>query len=512
MRSAAEGFFRHWRIFATVCASVLAFVAIFTLTAKKQYRSEMKFLLENNRSNAVITPDRNSTPTLPEITEQQINSELEVLGSEDVLGAVADPGWSAMRAKDRSADSLVAHEKRIEDFRKRLTIEPARKSTVINVKYTDSSPSAATQTLERFSNAFLMHRKQLARPSGTSSFFADEARRYQNDWQQANRDLVDFQQEHHLVSVQDMETALSKQIAAYEDDLREDQANLSAMDARFVASGKAAHQIAPRQQTQEHTIFNQTSEEQMRTVLVQLQNRREELLTRYTPQNRLVVEVDRKIADTQASLDNALAQKGHEDTTDINPAWQQVQNSMVEGGIERKGLQSKVAANTKALDDLRNQLTALQSLDVSFNALQEKADQARSNFELFSEKRDQAQVEDAMDEHKLVNIAVAETPTSSFRPVSPRPLLNAALGSLTALFLGIAGVYFAESARSTVGSARELERASQLPVLATLPRDPFLAGEAETGLNKDAVSDSRYGAASPAQMATIQNFTKADQV
>jgi uncharacterized protein involved in exopolysaccharide biosynthesis len=204
-------------------------------------------------------------------------------------------------------------------------------------------------------------------------------------------------------------------------------------------------------------------------LLTQLQNRKTELLTRYTPADRLVVEVNHEIADTVSALNAALAEKRMEDTTDVNPAWQGVNSSLVEGGIERQALIAQGESVQRSLADLRGRLARLQSLDVHFNGLQEQADQARSNFELFSEKRDQAQIEDAMDERELINIAEAESPTSLFRPVSPKPLLNGALGLLTALFLAAGAVYFAEYLRTTVATPRELEMSSRYPVLATVP-------------------------------------------
>jgi uncharacterized protein involved in exopolysaccharide biosynthesis len=223
----------------------------------------------------------------------------------------------------------------------------------------------------------------------------------------------------------------------------------------------------------------------MRTLLVQLQNRRTELMTRYTPTDRLIVEVNREIADTSASLKAALAQKGQEDTTDVNPAWQRVKNLVVEGTINRSALLGRGQSLQQSIADLQARLAQLQSLDVRFNALQEQSDQARSNFEVFSQKREQAEVEDAMDERKLINIAVAQSPTSTFRPVSPKPLLNTALGLLTALFLAAGAVYLAECLRTTIATARELELASRYPVLATVP----YALEAETAADFDASAD-----------------------
>jgi len=491
VRALADGFFRQRRIFTAVFVIVILPVALSTLIAKKQYRSEMKFLLENNRSNAVITADRSASPAVTEITEQQINSELDILGSEDVIGAAADPAWAALPPNvKRSPDAVRLHEQSLTDFRKRLRIDPSRKSNVISVSLTAPSAAEATAALERFSSAYLAHRKLLSRPSGTSSFFAEEAHRYQDAWQQANRQLVEFQQKNHLVSVPQTQETLSKAIANYEDDQRANSATLSELEGRLSASSHAAGTVPQRQKTQQRVIFNQTSVDQMRTLLVQLQNRRTELLTRYTAKDRLVQEVDHQIADTTASLNAALAAKGSEDTTDINPAWQEVQSSLVEGRIERRALRAKSSSLRHSISGLRRQLSRLQSLDVPFNALEEKADQARSNFELFSEKRDQAQIEDAMDERKLVNIAVAESPTTAFKPASPKPLLNAALGLLTALFLAAGTVYLAESSRTTVATACELESLSRYPVLATAPYDAPPTKEPWSGFKKWAVSNA----------------------
>jgi polysaccharide biosynthesis protein PslE len=488
VRALADGFFRQQRLFAAVFVIVLLPVVVSTLIAKKQYRSEMKFLLENNRSNAVITADRSASPAVTEITEQQINSELDILGSQDVIGAVADPTWATLPAyRKKSPEALKSHEQKLVDFRKRLKIDPSRKSNVITVSLTAPSAAEATAALELFSTGYLAHRKLLSRPSGTSSFFAEEAHRYQDAWQQANRQLVEFQQKYRLISVPQTEETLNKAIASYEDDQRSNGASLSELDGRLSASGHVAGTVPQRQKTQQRVIFNQNSVDQVRTLLLQLQNHRTELLTRYTSKDRLVQEVDHQIADTTASLNAALTLKGSEDATDINPAWQEVQSSLVEGRIERHALRAKSSSLRHSISTLRRQMSRLQSLDVPFNALEEKADQARSNYELFAQKRDQAQIEDAMDERKLLNIAVAESPTSAFKPASSS-LLSAALGLLTALFLAAGTVYLAESSRTTVATARELESLSQYPVLATAPYDAPPTNEPPSGFKKWAVS------------------------
>lgn len=468
-RVVAEAFFRQRHIFFPVFLIVILLTVAATVLPKRHYLSETKFLLENNRSNAVITADRNSTASVEQITEPQVNSELEILGSDDVIGAVADPGWAQLKESDKDADALQAHATRLANFRKNLRIEPAHKSNIITVTYSALSPEEATHTLEQLSNAYLSHRRLLSRPNGTSTFFNDEAARYRGAWQKATNDMTDFQKEHQVISVPDKEQMLSKTIAGDEDDLRANQADLSEMEGRLHASTSAQNEVPKRHQTTSRVLTGQGSTEQLRALLVQLENKRAELLTRFQPTDRLVAEVDKQIGNTSASLNSMLSQRGVEDSTDVNPAWQQVQSSLVENRIERNALKAKGAALTQNIADLRGQLKELESLDVPFNALEEAVDQARSNFELYSEKRDQAQIEDAMDEHKIINVGIAESPTSTFHPSSPKPVFNAAVGLMSALFLAAGAIYLAEMTRDTFATPHELSSFSRFPVLATVP-------------------------------------------
>jgi uncharacterized protein involved in exopolysaccharide biosynthesis len=483
-RAFTEAFFRQHRVFTYVFISVLLLAVAATMLSKKRYLSETKFLLENNRSNAVITADRNSSATVEQITEQQLNSELEILGSDDVVSAVADPGWKQLKPSERTGLALKAHELRLAYFRRNLRIEPARKSNIITVTYSASSPEEAARTLSQFSNAYLAQRKLLTRPSGTSSFFNEEANRYREMWQKATNAMADFQKEHQLVSVPDKEQMLSKTIASDEEDLRANQAELAEMDGRLHASSAAANAVPKRHQTVSRVISGQTSTEQLRALLVQLQNKRAELLTRFQPSDRLVAEVDKQIGNTAASLNALLGQRGVEDTTDVNPAWQQVQSSLVETRIERNALVAKSGTLAQNVADLRSQLKDLEALEVPFNALEEAADQAHSNFELYSEKRDQAQIEDAMDERKIINVGIAESPTSAFHPASPRPLFNAAIGLLSAVFLAAGAIYLAEMLRHTFATPHEVETFSRYPVLATVP---LVTGDIDGGDRRIAI-------------------------
>jgi capsular polysaccharide biosynthesis protein len=121
------------------------------------------------------------------------------------------------------------------------------------------------------------------------------------------------------------------------------------------------------------------------------------------------------------------------------------------------------------IKQLQNNLSNVEGSTVSFTTLRQKVTELENNYQLYTQKRDEAQMADAMDADKLLNVAVAQAPTFSITPFRPKPVLNLLLGSFTAMFLASFMVFFAEMGRATIATPRELDRLSRYPLLATVP-------------------------------------------
>jgi uncharacterized protein involved in exopolysaccharide biosynthesis len=473
VRLAVEALFRQRWAFLWVVVTIVGMAAAVTLIQKRKFKSEMMFLVLASRSNAVISADRSAVaPPAQDVTEQQINSEMQLMRSEDVIGAVVDPHWTN---KNKTPAQINEHESKIAAFAKHLTLESAQKTNLITVTYRAGSPESAASALEQLSAAYLAKRKLLTRPQGTSEFYAAEMKRYKQAWENANQEMVKFQTANQLVSVPDEEEAITQQILTTENDLRAAQTNYSEVQQRVAESTRLVGEIPQRQPTQQRLSPNQGAIEQLQSMLIQLQNKRTELLNRYQPTDRLVTEIDKQIATTSNALNGMAQHRQSEETTDVSPAWQQLRTGQVQAFVEKQAIQSRIQSLQADLVKLHKQLDQIQPLFLKFNALQEQVEQARTNYETFSQKSDQSNIEDAMDEHKLVNIAVAENPTLNYTQTAPRPLLYMTLGTLTALFLGGSAVYFAESFRTIIATPYELALATQHAVLATIPFDEGMA-------------------------------------
>src|SRR6266496_700789 len=220
-RTGVEAFFRQKRLFFVVSAVVVLAAIVLTLLMRRQYVSEMKFLVQNARGNVVVTPERTSGNgnLVGDVTETQVNSEIEILRSHDVMDQVADPDWEKSIAIHGDPVAVHNHEGRLAGFDKRLITEPVRKTNVISVTLRAGSPEEARDSLRKLSEAYLAHHRRMQRPVGASEFFASEAERYRKAWDEATQKLVDFQKKYQVNSLQQRETDVEDKITKAQTDL-----------------------------------------------------------------------------------------------------------------------------------------------------------------------------------------------------------------------------------------------------------------------------------------------------
>jgi len=468
-----ETAFRYRRLWVLVAGGVLALSVLYTALVPRQYRSEMEILIQNNRGDDQITPQRTMGSVMVNgVTEEQINSEIELLRSRSLANVVVDPQWTEMSATTMTRDALKAHDKAVAQFAKHLTVEMVRKSNVIRVSYTAFDPRNATQALSRLLNAFLTKQREIAQPPGTAEFFVSEAARYKTELDQAQEELAQYQQQHQIVSLGDTEQATDREINDAETELRAIDAKIGEESQRIDTEVGQLRSIPSRQATQERTVPNDYSVERLNTMLAELENKRTSLLTKFTPGDRLVQETNKQIADTKSALSNARQMSSQEHSTDVNPVWQSVSASIIQGQAERQALKARRGVLEQQISNLRNSLASAEGSTVAFSTLRQKVADLESNYQLYTQKSNEAKVEDAMNENRLLNVAVAQSPTLAMTPIRPRPVLDLTLGAFTALFLANFAVFLVEMGRSTVATPREVNRFARYPLLATVPFAP----------------------------------------
>ncbi len=432
-----------------------------------KYQSTAKLIVQNVRTAAQLsTSNVDRLVSQGDISPAEINTELDLLESDDVARR-------ALGLKTSDGLGSAADDRAVRNLEHALTVETVHQSNVVDLKVLANSPGQANADLQHVIDAYFEERAGTARNSGAAGFFDSQlkAKTQQLDDDQAA--LTTFQVTHGIADLEDQTKLQLQRVSALQDQLAQIESSLAAQRAKVAAEQDRLGTTPARSQTAQRTVTNQYSQERLGTALVDLQSRRIELAKRYAASDRQVIETDEKIARTQDAIATAAAHPATEDTTDVNPVWQQLSLAVAASGGEisalegqRLALRAQILAGQKRLNELEEAATA-------YGELRRKVQQSQADYTLYAQRRDEARISEALDREKLFNVAVLERPIASPEPVRPKPLLYIGTATVFALLLGVALAVYADMSGGQVHSPAQLEAVTGTRTLATLADEAF---------------------------------------
>ena len=173
-----------------------------------------------------------------------------------------------------------------------------------------------------------------------------------------------------------------------------------------------------------------------------LQLKRTEYLMKYQPDYPLVQEVDKEIAETQASIQAEDNKPIRQETTDRNPTYAWINEEMAKAEAERSGLQAKLIATQATVEQFEAQAVDLQDKGLTETDLFRAMKIDEDNYALYLHKKEEARMVAALDNTRIVNVSIAEHPVVPTSPYNS-PLLIAVVGTLVAATLSL-GVVFTQ--------------------------------------------------------------------
>jgi len=480
--------FRHKALILTTFLTIAIGTALLTFLMPNEYESRMKILVKNARTDVPITPERTTgtagTYFDNEVSENQINSEIELLTSDDLLKQVVTEcglyqpraSLSVMLGLRQAPTTQAAQiEEASQRLSKALVITPVKKANIIEVKYTSGSPEMAAAVLRKVQDLYLEKHLKLHRPPGTYDFFKNQATQSEDQLRDAQKQLSSFQQSMNVVSLTQQKEQTVQKLTDAKSRLLETKATLRELNQRIAKLDQQLLNVRPRIVTQSRALPNQYSAEHLNTMIVELQNKRTQLLTKFRADDRLVREVDQQIRTTRAALDKATGETATEQSTDLNPLRQTLETEQARARVDQAGAEGRQEMLAAQVDQYENQLSRLEGITGQYEELNRKVKQADDNYQLYQKKEEEARITDELDENKITNVSVAEAPNQPSLPVRPNRLMNLLLGLFLGALLSLGSVVVAEFVRDTVLTPHELEVLTGRPVLASLPKDADIA-------------------------------------
>jgi uncharacterized protein involved in exopolysaccharide biosynthesis len=446
-----------------IAAAVLVFLTLLTsffIFRPKHYESRMVFLVRAEGAALPITSfDDHSQPTMP-ISDVQIGTEIELLSGTELHRQVIStlhPGLS-----------IADLDRRLLTFNKDLTVLPVPKTTLISVTYSAPSKEEANRTLATLGQLYLAYRASIRGTDGTYAFFDQQANRYYKKLQQDQVALAAFNQEYRVTSMSGEKDELVHKMADARANAYETEASNREADKQIQAMVAMRSKLPARITTQRRDLPDQATAERLNSSLVELQNKRVELLTKYYPTDRHVQELDEQITNTRQALERAQNSKSTEVQTDLNPIRQDVEADLEKAEYRSAGLQARHRSLLTQVSDYSAKLQELNQLTAQYEDLTRKVKEDESSYDLYFKRREDARINRNLDTDKLANVRQIDGPG-----VVPQSSMQLAL-SMTSVYvigvLSIVGVGVLMGLWSPrFHSPWELETAIGTPVLATIP-------------------------------------------
>ncbi|HEY8204447.1 MAG TPA: Wzz/FepE/Etk N-terminal domain-containing protein [Pyrinomonadaceae bacterium] len=477
LRDGAAVLFRRKWMVLLIFLTVVAGTIVLTRVLPDKYESHMKILVKNQRADLTITPANATNRVVSEgdVTENQINSEIELLTSRDLLTQIVnDCGLAKAKPglfSKTPPTEAVRVERAVNQLSKDLNITPARKANIISVSYASNSPELSAKVLKRLGELYLEKHLKLHHPEGVTDFFQNKADEYETQLKETENRFAEFQKRNNLVTLEQQKDLTLSKTAEAKANLMASEAAVNEATQRIKRVEQQLAAMPERVLTQSRTLPNQYSAERLNTMMVELQTRRTQLLTKFKPDDRLVREVDEQIRITREALDKAEHKSAVEEATGLNPLRQTLETELARARLDQSAAMARRATLTGQLQEYQAALDQLEGNTTKHNDLQRELKEAEENYQLYSKKREESRIADELDRQKITNVSVAEAPVAAQLPTSPNRPLNLVLGIVLAGFLCVGSMISAELLDDTVHSARQLEAMTGGPVLATVPEN-----------------------------------------
>jgi uncharacterized protein involved in exopolysaccharide biosynthesis len=475
MRELATVLFRQRKVFVGV-AGLVFFLAVVYAFAGASYRAHVRVLVRRGRSDPPMAAQENAPPDFSrvEVTEEELNSEVELLKGDDVLRRVVEANDLAahdwlrwLRPHEEQAARVERAAKKLSN---RLDVEPIKKTDLIAVSYDAPDPQLAAHVLQSLANVYLEKHMEVHRPGGQLHFFDQQMGESRRQLEEAQGRLMDFTKSHDVVVAAQQRDLMLQRLNDAETSYRQTQIEMSEAEHRVHELAAQLVKLPERTTTQVRTADNPELLRALKASLLDLELKKTQLLTKFEPSHRLVQEVEKQILQAKDAIAGEKLTPVRDQTTDRDTNYEWARAELQKAQVEMKGLAAREATTSALVAGYRSLARELGEDAIVQDDLTSSEKAAQDNYLLYVKKREEARMGDALDEGGIVNVAIAEQPVVPALPVWPAGVV-VLVGSVAALTSGTGAAFAADYLDPALRTPDEVLACLEIPVLASIPEE-----------------------------------------
>ena len=489
-RDVADGLRRRRGLILRIGGVGLLCMAVAAMALAPTYESTATLLVSATRSRTV-SPDAEAMPLVDRVTEEDLNSQAELLRSPALIRRVLEPMAAAgqmpahgvvgrilgaPREAGRALHRLLHGvpppsplDEWADDVEEHLGVAVRKKTTLIDVNYRQRGvdPVWATAFVNQLIDAALRQQASAGQQEQASLFFESQRGLLAGRVQDAERAKRAFFAREGLDAVPEQRALLRARLTELGVGLQDSEAALAASTARESSLRRELGRYPTTVATEVRRAQNQAVQF-IKPKVLEKEMERQELLSRYAPTNSRVQDVERELAAARRLLAAEQATVA-ETTTTLNPTYQALEAGLAQATVDTATVQARVDALRGQIETVRGSLDRLDQVAAENNRLEQELAAANEAYLTYTRKQEQARLGSALDASRIVNVAVVEPASVPERPERSHGLLLIVLAGLMSLGLGVAVAVLLELLDPTIRGRRDAELISGLPVLGSLP-------------------------------------------
>jgi uncharacterized protein involved in exopolysaccharide biosynthesis len=476
LRDLIAPLFRRKKILIMTLIAAFAVLVPLGLLVLYKFKSQMAILVNRERVDSPVTtgvPNQTITEQIA-VAEEEINSEAELLLSQDILQKVVianhlqdDTPWlsSILPGHDETYRIATA----VKTLARKIKVRPSTKANIIDVSYSSNDPKLSYSVLNSLAGFYLEKHAEVHRPQGSYEFFSAATDRYKNALDEAEARLRGFAKTSGGAAPDIERTDLDVQLANSIGQLHTTQQAIAADEKRIGADKEQLKSTPPRSTTQLASAPPDMLLQNLGSALLAAETKKTQLLLKYDPSYPLVKEANQELDEAKAAYDKAANTKYVTENTNVDPTYELLREDQAKTEADLAAQRASLAANQASIRSLEGQMTQLaeKGLDQSDLTREQKADE--ENYLLYLAKREQARTSDALDKTKIENVDLAIPPNIPVLPVMS-PAMVILLAFVLAAFTATMTTYAFDHFDSSFHTPAEVVDTLGIPVVVTMSK------------------------------------------
>jgi uncharacterized protein involved in exopolysaccharide biosynthesis len=478
LRELVAPLFRRKRVLITTFLVVLTAMILAGILMPPEFSSHMSILVNRERFDPLVTTEPTTqmiTSSTP-VSEEEINSEAELLKSRDVLeqvvlanGLQKQHGHSVFdlfRAKQDESDRV---ERAVRSLSKNIKVGTGPKTNMIEVSYSSPDPRLSYGVLNTLGNLYLIKHVAVHRPPGSYQFFAQETQNYHQAMEDSEARLRSFQKQQGAAAPDLERSDLAAQVTNSVGQLHLAEESIVS-DQQRIRSDRQQMQAAPqRSATLRSTSPADKLLANLEPALLTAETKRTQLALKYDPQYPLVLEADQEVAAAKAAIAAAEKTQYVTQTTDRDPTFELLREDSARTEADLAAQRANLAAVKQSIQSLQTQMVDLDQKALTQQDLLRSVKANEDNYLLYLSKREQERTSDALDKTRIANVAIAVPPDIPALPTHDFPIV--VLFALAfATVLAIAMAYLVEYFDSSFHTPAQVIDMLGIPVVVAVPK------------------------------------------